>query len=434
MSENANGNDLNSHSETHGSADSYMPPPPPPADSPEPQQGQAQQYAQATQQPQQYAQQQYYQQPNPQQYSPQPQPQFAAMASGAGSSYAAATTKSSSGKTVRIVLVVIGVLMALALIGTIAFYILNSTRTPEKAAEEYLGYLAAGDANAASQMVDPGKPNNQRAFLTNEAMAGATARIENFSVTRTDSGSDDYSLSSDKPRGVTLDVEYYLDGQVVNTTLQVTPAQPTFLVLKNWKIDDTLATEITLQPGTFDSVTIGSQSVPITNDDQNSQEYQTFYLYPGIYPAQASYGSNEYVNYPDKSLIVGGPESSSTLWWDAPEPTEKLQTLMLDRAKEFVESCASLDGGNLNEACPSGVQSTKLAVLEVTKLPTALEDVSAFEFVTDKATIKTQTNPTEFNKNPSPDNVEFRVSGQVTFPEGSTEPEITELRSSGSWW
>lgn len=124
---------------------------------------------------------------------------------GAGSSYAATTTKSSSGKTVRIVLVVIGVLMALALIGTIAFYILNSTRTPEKAAEEYLGYLAAGYANAASQMVDPGKPNNQRAFLTNEAMAGATARIENFSVTRTDSGSDDYSLSSDKPRGVTLD-------------------------------------------------------------------------------------------------------------------------------------------------------------------------------------------------------------------------------------
>ena len=45
--------------------------------------------------------------------------------------------------------------------------------TPDGEVRQYLTYLAEGDAASALAMVDPGIPNDQRQFLTNEVLSSA---------------------------------------------------------------------------------------------------------------------------------------------------------------------------------------------------------------------------------------------------------------------
>ncbi len=66
----------------------------------------------------------------------------------------------------RIKRIVIGVvaLVVLVVVGSVALAIANWTRTPEAQVRQYLESLAEGKASAATAMVDPGLPNDQRGF------------------------------------------------------------------------------------------------------------------------------------------------------------------------------------------------------------------------------------------------------------------------------
>lgn len=56
--------------------------------------------------------------------------------------------------------------------------------TPDGEVRRYLSYLAEGDAAGALAMVDPGIPNEQRLFLTNEVLTAASSRIVVESVSK----------------------------------------------------------------------------------------------------------------------------------------------------------------------------------------------------------------------------------------------------------
>lgn len=70
--------------------------------------------------------------------------------------------------------------------------------TPDGEVRQYLTYLAEGDAASALAMVDPGIPNDQRQFLTNEVLSSASARLEIESV-----GEPEYSSSDIQSKTVT---------------------------------------------------------------------------------------------------------------------------------------------------------------------------------------------------------------------------------------
>jgi len=78
----------------------------------------------------------------------------------------------------RIKRIVVGVvsLVVLGVVATVALAIANWTRTPEAQVRQYLDLLADGKASAATAMVDPGLPNDQRGFLSDEVMASSGAR------------------------------------------------------------------------------------------------------------------------------------------------------------------------------------------------------------------------------------------------------------------
>ena len=69
-----------------------------------------------------------------------------------------------SKKRVKLMGIVVGVLLVVVIAGVVAIKVANSSRTPEAEVRKYLDLLAAGNASAATAMVDPGVANDQRVF------------------------------------------------------------------------------------------------------------------------------------------------------------------------------------------------------------------------------------------------------------------------------
>lgn len=89
----------------------------------------------------------------------------------------ASTPPSGRGKKRAILIgILVGVLAVLVIGGVVAIKVVNSSRTPEAEVRKYLDLLASGQASAATAMVDPGVPSDQRVFLTDEAMASSVRK------------------------------------------------------------------------------------------------------------------------------------------------------------------------------------------------------------------------------------------------------------------
>ena len=89
----------------------------------------------------------------------------------------ALSPSSGRGKKMMLIGILVGVLIVLVIAGVVAIKVANSSRTPEAEVRKYLDLLAAGKASAATAMVDPGAPNDQRVFLTDDVMASATSLL-----------------------------------------------------------------------------------------------------------------------------------------------------------------------------------------------------------------------------------------------------------------
>ena len=76
-------------------------------------------------------------------------------------------------KRAMVIGTLVGVLVVLVIAGVVAIKVVNSSRTPEAEVRRYLDLLASGKASAATAMVDPGVPDDQRVFLTDDVMASS---------------------------------------------------------------------------------------------------------------------------------------------------------------------------------------------------------------------------------------------------------------------
>ena len=86
--------------------------------------------------------------------------------------------------SLTVLVLVASIIGCLGVLGWIA----KKEGTPDGEVRRYLTYLAQGDAEGALSMVDPGVPNDQRLFLTNEVMASASSRLIIESVEAEDNG------------------------------------------------------------------------------------------------------------------------------------------------------------------------------------------------------------------------------------------------------
>ena len=160
----------------------------------------------------------------------------------AGRSVASTPSSGRGKKRVMLVGILVGVLVVLVIAGVVAIKVANSSRTPEAEVRKYLDLLAAGKASAATAMVDPGAPNDQEVFLTDDAMASASSLLVVEEV-----AADKNEDAETRQVSATLQV----NGERFTHAFTVTKEKPTMGLLNNWTVKGSLAAPVTVDAGGY---------------------------------------------------------------------------------------------------------------------------------------------------------------------------------------
>lgn len=267
----------------------------------------------------------------------------------------------------RIKRIVVGVvaLVVLGVVATVALAIANWTRTPEAQVRQYLDLLADGKASAATAMVDPGLPNDQRGFLSDEVMASSSARIEVEDVTVDDA-------EHSKERVVTATMR--LDGERFTRSFRVSEAKRTFGLLKNWKIQDAMVSRVDVQADNVTHFSIGGEKMSVATLKEAPSS--SIVLYPGVYTFTPE-ETGEYIDAAPKTMSVKAATGYDSSYYGGTVElkgtyNDKMAAAALEAAAALTNSCATVPG-NIDTACPSAVQSRTLALLQVKTMPTAMK-------------------------------------------------------------
>ena len=267
----------------------------------------------------------------------------------------------------RIKRIVVGVvaLVVLGVVATVALAIANWTRTPEAQVRQYLDLLADGKASAATAMVDPGLPNDQRGFLSDEVMASSSARIEVDDVTADDA-------EHSKERVVTATMR--LDGERFTRSFRVSEAKKSFGLLKNWKIQDAMVARVDVQADNVTHFSIGGEKMSVATLKEASSS--SIVLYPGVYTFTPE-ETGEYIDAAPKTMSVKAATGYDSSYYGGTVElkgtyNDKMAAAALEAAAAMTNSCATVPG-NIDTACPSAVQSRTLALLQVKTMPTAMK-------------------------------------------------------------
>ena len=267
----------------------------------------------------------------------------------------------------RIKRIVVGVvaLVVLGVVATVALAIANWTRTPEAQVRQYLDLLADGKASAATAMVDPGLPNDQCGFLSDEVMASSSARIEVEDVTVDDA-------EHSKERVVTATMR--LDGERFTRSFRVSEAKKTFGLLKNWKIQDAMVSRVDVQADNVTHFSIGGEKMSVATLKEAPSS--SIVLYPGVYTFTPE-ETGEYIDAAPKTMSVKAATGYDSSYYGGTVElkgtyNDKMAAAALEAAAALTNSCATVPG-NIDTACPSAVQSRTLALLQVKTMPTAMK-------------------------------------------------------------
>ena len=298
---------------------------------------------------------------------PAPSPQNVAVQAVAVPQAGVTFTPMSTKSRRRIKRIVVGVvaLVVLGVVAAVSLTIANWTRTPEAKVRQYLDLLADGKASAATAMVDPGLPNDQRGFLSDEVMASSSARIEVEDVTADDA-------EHSKERVVTATMR--LDGERFTRSFRVSEAKKTFGLLKNWKIQDAMVARVDVQADNVTHFSIGGEKMSVATLKEAPSS--SIVLYPGVYTFTPE-ETGEYIDAAPKTVSVKAATGyDSSYYGGTVELTgtynDKMAAAALDAAAALTNSCATVPG-NIDSACPSAVQSRTLALLQVKTMPTVMK-------------------------------------------------------------
>ncbi|VTX58716.1 Uncharacterised protein [uncultured Actinomyces sp.] len=302
-------------------------------------------------------------------------------------------------KRAKLIGILVGVLVVLVIAGVVAIKVANSSRTPEAEVRKYLDLLAAGKASAATAMVDPGVDNDQRTFLTDDAMASATSLLVVEDVVA------DKNNNSDT-RTVTATMQ--LNGERFTHAFHVTSDKPTMGVLDNWKIQDSLAVPVTVDGDGIDQFSVGETKASV---DKASLyiEGRSFLFYPGIYNF-TPVAPNEYVDTTPVSVSVldkvrtRNQDGQSDVTFKATY-NDKLKAAALEAAQALVESCGTYPG-NRGFDCSNMINGDSVTAISIKEKPTSLESYSF--------------DPTSFSGN-----VTYTVTTEGTLFAGTSDVELT---------
>ena len=275
-------------------------------------------------------------------------------------------------KRVKLIGVLVGVLVVLVIAGVVAIKVANSSRTPEAQVRQYLDLLAAGNASAATAMVDPGVANDERVFLTDSVMSSAQSLlvVEDISA-----GEGEHDGKKDKSDTRTVTATMQVNGERFVHEFTVVKTKPTMGVLDNWQVKDALVSQVSVDARGYNQFTVGDVTADAHRKEQGGSD-ATFLFYPGVYTFTPVAASEYADSNPETVSILGdtwsgdGTSVSLTATYNT-----KLTAAALDAGKEVVDSCASIPG-NQNSVCPFAIQSDAVTAVSGA-MPKAIGPVSA---------------------------------------------------------
>ena len=324
-------------------------------------------------------------------------------------------------KRTRIAAITVGAIALLAVVACVGVAIINGQNSPEAKVREYLQFLADGDADAASAMVDPGIPNGQRAFLSNSVLQSASSRIEIVDLAESSS-----LLQEKDERRITATLS--LDGQQFTRDFVLKQGKKTYGIFDNWQLKGALTTRVNVDAYGVHAVKIGDTVQPI------DRETRTITVYPGIYTVSAA-DTGEYISV--QPVVLNTASSSLNVIRLEAKYTESLKTAALKADIAKVESCGSRDHSlNMADDCPNSVRSDSLSVLNVKKIPDQIAEntlaggytvkYAVFEVQRGGSGIFADTQPREIRYNINVRVVTDSVTGEIkTDSQGNPVFEFT---------
>ena len=284
----------------------------------------------------------------------------------AGGGVAFAPVSAVGKKRVKLIGTLVGVIVVLVIAGVVAIKVMNSSRTPEAEVRKYLDLLAAGQASAATAMVDPGVNNDQRVFLTDDVMASASSLLVVEDVVA------DKNDSSDT-RMVTATMQ--VNGQRFTHAFTVTKGPSTMGVLNNWTVKDSLTGRVSVDAEGYAQFSVGGVNADASAAGRNDQE-KDYLFYPGVYtftPIAAS----EYADSNPETVSVlddglGGRDNVVTL---KATYNTKLTAAAIEAGQWAVDTCSTIPD-NQKSWCPFALQSDAVTAVTGGSMPKALAPVS----------------------------------------------------------
>lgn len=298
-------------------------------------------------------------------------------------------------------LISLGVLAALVIAGMIVVNVVNSSRTPEAAVERYLELIADGKGNEATDLVDPGVANPERAMLTDEVLGEADTEMTVLDV----------RTVSKFGKDAEVEARYSLNGEHFTYTFSVIEGKKELLFLKSWDVQTALVAEVNLNSDSFAALNVEGQNVPLVSESENWYT-ATLYAYPGTYTVAAPSGGTEYLTADSQEVKVAPTHPDDYFTADVyATPTDAAKEAVLQQVTDQVDSCATV-AGNLNELCPYPVQSKTLASLEIKSTPTDFLSFDSGYFESAEGTITLVDNPSDWEEDPEPYDVDFTLYGE----------------------
>ena len=318
-----------------------------------------------------------------------------------------------------------GLLVGLSVVGLLAVVggglaitvgVLNQGRDPGAPVREYLGALEDGDAERASELVDPGLKTADRELLTNDTLAGATHRIEVVEV-ETMSRTDD---------GASVRATYALDGERFEQEFWVTAGAKELLFLDTWTLNEPLLVEAELSGESVETLAIGPTELTLSSADEawgGAIFSRTAYLYPGIYEVTSP--EDTYLSTSTEELRAlpasVGEYSSITV---TSKPSEAFEKAVLKQVQSRIAKCVEIPT-NMDDVCPYETRNKDLAELKVVEQATGFEEISLDSFRSTEAELTVLPNPSTWNKDPDVDEVSVTVTGSIEFVNG--KPKVSDL-------
>lgn len=239
-------------------------------------------------------------------------------------------------KRIRLVAIIVGALILLAVIAAVVFSVLGRTMFgPDKKAQELMDAVVGGDAQRVSELADPNVTTQQRGLLSNDIYGAAENRISSYEIT-------DTTVNGDR---ATVDTKVTQDNVSTDVTMNLV-ADGRDGLFKSWRLenpDSLLYQQISVQvPAGVENISVNGNSVAVPNESDPHSVSLT--ALPGDYDMS--------VDAPSKFVTFGDPQTAEVRADDR-FMTDSVQ-FSAEHTPALVEEAARVANAKLDECAASG--------------------------------------------------------------------------------